>query len=144
MLVCTLCLDRCHTCRLAGIEPSTRPPSPTIIMRRQAGMCDTCLNKGYKQVLCKTAYRYRMKIAVNHLGVFMIAICKRITSDKGEGPGQTNTNCCLKMLSVNFLIAIYFSHLLVFSYKNLRLCRESLILLEYHKKIGTLCLYQRF
>jgi hypothetical protein len=24
-----------------------------------------------------------------------------------------------------FLIAVYFSHLLVFSYKNLRLCRES-------------------
>jgi hypothetical protein len=29
---------------------------------------------------------------------------------------------------------IYFSHLPVFSYKSLRLCRESLMLLEYHKK----------
>jgi hypothetical protein len=40
-----------------------------------------------------------------------------------------------KMLAVNFLIAVYFSHLAFFSYKNLILCRESLMLLEYHKKI---------
>jgi hypothetical protein len=38
------------------------------------------------------------------------------------------------MLSVKILIAVYFSHLLVFSHKTLGLCRESLILLEYHKK----------
>ena len=39
-----------------------------------------------------------------------------------------------KILSVNFLIAVYFSHLPDFAYKNLRLCGESLILLEYHPK----------
>jgi hypothetical protein len=30
-----------------------------------------------------------------------------------------------------FLIALYFSHLSIFSYKNLTLCRESLMFLEY-------------
>ena len=39
------------------------------------------------------------------------------------------------MLSVKILIAVYFSHLLVISYKDLGMCRESLILLEYHKKL---------
>ena len=39
------------------------------------------------------------------------------------------------MLSVKILIAVYFLHLPFFSYKNLSLCRESLMLLEYHKKI---------
>jgi hypothetical protein len=34
-----------------------------------------------------------------------------------------------------FLIALYFSHLSVFSYKNLTLCRESLMFLEYSKKV---------
>ena len=48
-----------------------------------------------------------------------------------------------KMLSVNILIAVYSSHLLVFSYKILRLCRESLILLESHQKIGSFRPYQR-
>ncbi len=38
------------------------------------------------------------------------------------------------MLSENLLIAIYISHFPVFSYKNLRLGGESLMLLEYHKK----------
>jgi hypothetical protein len=33
-----------------------------------------------------------------------------------------------------FLASPYFSHLPVFSYKSLRLCRESLMLLEYHEK----------
>jgi hypothetical protein len=33
-----------------------------------------------------------------------------------------------------FLIALYVSHLSVFSYKNLTLCRESLMFLEYPKK----------
>jgi hypothetical protein len=41
------------------------------------------------------------------------------------------------------LIAIYFLHLPVFSYKNLKLRRESLMLLESHKKNGTFCLFQR-
>jgi hypothetical protein len=49
-----------------------------------------------------------------------------------------------KMLSVNFLPAIYFLHLQAFSCKNSRLCRECLMLLEYYQKIGTFCLYQRF
>ena len=55
-----------------------------------------------------------------------------------KGPDKISTK-----MSKNFLIAIYFSHLPVFSYKNLRLCKESLMLLEYHQKIGTFCLYQR-
>ena len=38
------------------------------------------------------------------------------------------------MLSMNLLIAVYFSHLLVFSYRILRLSRESFILLGYHQK----------
>ena len=39
-------------------------------------------------------------------------------------------------MSKNFLIAVYFSHdLPVLSYKNLRLCRESLMILEYHQNI---------
>ena len=49
------------------------------------------------------------------------------------------------LLSVNILIAVYFSHLPVFSYKNLRLCKESLILLESYqkKKLGSLRPHQR-
>lgn len=35
---------------------------------------------------------------------------------------------------MNFLITIYSSHLPLFSCKSLRLCRESLMLLEYHPK----------
>ena len=46
-----------------------------------------------------------------------------------------------KILSVNFLITVYFSHLPVFAYKNLRLCGESLILLEYHLKKLELSVY---
>src|ERR1700676_1788425 len=42
----------------------------------------------------------------------------------------------MQMLSVKILIAVYLSHISVFSYKNSRLCRESLMLLEYHQKIG--------
>ena len=38
------------------------------------------------------------------------------------------------MPSENLLIAIYFSHFFVFSYKNSSLGRESLMSLEYHKK----------
>jgi hypothetical protein len=36
-----------------------------------------------------------------------------------------------------FLIALYFSHHYVFSYKNLTLCRESIIFLEYPKFFET-------
>jgi hypothetical protein len=40
-----------------------------------------------------------------------------------------------------FLIALYFSHLFVFSYKNLTLCRESLMFLEYPKKNSKLSVH---
>jgi hypothetical protein len=70
--------------------------------------------------------------------------CERseLSLAKSERPGQTNTNCVTQMLlvSVKILIAVYLSHLHIFSYKNLRLCRESMILLECHKKLE-LCVY---
>jgi hypothetical protein len=46
-----------------------------------------------------------------------------------------------QMLSVKILIAVYLSHLPVFPYKNLRLYREYMMLLEYHQKFGILCPY---
>jgi hypothetical protein len=67
--------------------------------------------------------------------------CKR-SEFRVKGPDK-QIQSVAQQLSVKFLIIIYLSHLPVISCKNLRLCRESLMLLEYHKKIGTLCLYQR-
>ena len=55
--------------------------------------------------------------------------------EERPGPQDKQTKkFCTQMLSANFLVAVYFSYLLVFSYYNLRLCMESLILLEYPKK----------
>ena len=52
---------------------------------------------------------------------------------KGEMPGQTSTEC-IRALSVEFLTALYFFRLLVFSHKTFGLGREPLILLDYHQK----------
>jgi hypothetical protein len=57
-----------------------------------------------------------------------------------KGPDKQIQIGVMQMLSVKILIAVYFSHLTFFSYKNLTLCIESLILLEYHKKVE-LCAY---
>jgi hypothetical protein len=51
-----------------------------------------------------------------------------------KGPDKQVQNVFARIPSVKFLIAEYFSHLLVFLHKNLGLRRESLMLLEYHKK----------
>jgi hypothetical protein len=51
-----------------------------------------------------------------------------------RGPDKQIQNDVTQMLSVKFLIAVYLLHLTILSYKNLRLCRESMMLLEYHKK----------
>jgi hypothetical protein len=45
-------------------------------------------------------------------------------------PDRANANCNRAKI---FLIAVYFSHRPVFPYENLRLCRESLMLSEYHQ-----------
>ena len=47
----------------------------------------------------------------------------------------------MHMFSVNILLAVYFSHLWVFSHKNLGLCRELLMLLDYYKKKLELLVY---
>ena len=46
----------------------------------------------------------------------------------------------MHMFSVNILLAVYFSHLWVFS-QNLGLCRELLMLLDYYKKKLELLVY---
>ena len=53
-----------------------------------------------------------------------------------EGPDKQIQIGVAQILSENFLIAVYFSHLPVFSYKNLNFCREFLMLFEYHQKFG--------
>ena len=61
---------------------------------------------------------------------------------KRKGPDKQIQTVFTQMVTVKILIVISLSHLPFFSYKNLRLCRESLMLLEYHKK-ATIRLQQR-
>jgi hypothetical protein len=49
----------------------------------------------------------------------------------------------LRIIS-KILTALYFSHLLVFSHKNLGLCREPLMLLDYYQKKLELRVYISF
>jgi len=54
-----------------------------------------------------------------------------------EGPDKQIQIVAAQMLSVNFLHATYPCYFAVFSHKNLRLSRESLVLYKYHKIVGT-------
>ena len=75
--------------------------------------------------------------------MLMIASVASYYSAKGEGPDKQVQNEFARMLSVNIVIPVYFLHLLMFNYKNLGLCRKSLMLLEYWKRYWELSLYCR-